>query len=160
MAIELPEKALSVKQPWAWAICAGIKDVENRTKPTRHRGPVLIHASLSKPWTDVEDAIEWIEDGEIYDACRDEPRRVEVPRERLVTGAIVGLVEICGSLPPGQGSGSDWAIEDQHHWLLKNAYALARPVPCKGKLGLWRPAEDLLDRVQDSAKRVGLTRGR
>ena len=32
-------KALSVKQPWAWAIFHG-KDVENRDWPTNVRGPV------------------------------------------------------------------------------------------------------------------------
>lgn len=39
--------ALSIKQPWAWAIVEGHKPVENRewkNKP-RYRGPLLIHAS-------------------------------------------------------------------------------------------------------------------
>lgn len=38
-------KALSVRQPWAWCIAEGLKDVENRTWRTRHRGGLLIHAS-------------------------------------------------------------------------------------------------------------------
>lgn len=37
--------ALSVKQPWAALLVAGLKTVEVRTWPTRRRGPVLIHAS-------------------------------------------------------------------------------------------------------------------
>lgn len=37
--------AISVKQPWAALLVAGIKTVEVRTWPTRARGPVLIHAS-------------------------------------------------------------------------------------------------------------------
>ena len=41
-------KALSVCQPWAWAIVHGIKKVENRWRPTRHRGPLVIHASRSR----------------------------------------------------------------------------------------------------------------
>jgi hypothetical protein len=36
--------ALSVKQPWAALIVAGLKTVEVRTWPTRRRGRVLIHA--------------------------------------------------------------------------------------------------------------------
>lgn len=37
-------KALSIRQPWAWAIlCAG-KDIENRTWHASYRGPLLIHA--------------------------------------------------------------------------------------------------------------------
>jgi hypothetical protein len=31
--------ALSVRQPWAWAIVSGYKDVENRSWPTNYRGP-------------------------------------------------------------------------------------------------------------------------
>ena len=38
-------KALSVRQPWAWAIIYAGKDVENRTWPTRYRGFVIVHAS-------------------------------------------------------------------------------------------------------------------
>ncbi|MEO2092303.1 MAG: ASCH domain-containing protein [Gemmataceae bacterium] len=37
--------ALSVKQPWAALLVAGIKAVEVRTWDTRRRGPVLIHAA-------------------------------------------------------------------------------------------------------------------
>ena len=43
-------RILTVKQPWAWAIIHGQKDVENRTKSLGpYRGPVAIHAGLVKP---------------------------------------------------------------------------------------------------------------
>lgn len=42
-------KALSVRQPWAWLIVNGFKDIENRSWNTKHRGPVLIHASSKRP---------------------------------------------------------------------------------------------------------------
>jgi len=38
-------KALSIRQPWAWLIVNGWKDVENRKWATKFRGPVFIHAS-------------------------------------------------------------------------------------------------------------------
>lgn len=38
-------KALSIKQPWAWLIVNGIKDIENRTWKTKFRGKFLVHAS-------------------------------------------------------------------------------------------------------------------
>jgi hypothetical protein len=38
-------KTLSVKQPYATCICAGVKTVENRTWKTDYRGRLLIHAS-------------------------------------------------------------------------------------------------------------------
>lgn len=40
-------KAITIKQPWASLIAAGIKDIENRDWNTRYRGPVLIHAGKS-----------------------------------------------------------------------------------------------------------------
>lgn len=38
-------KALSVKQPWAYLIAHGVKDIENRTWRTKQRGRIYIHAS-------------------------------------------------------------------------------------------------------------------
>jgi ASCH domain len=36
-------KALSVRQPWAWAIISALKDIENRGWPIHYRGDILIH---------------------------------------------------------------------------------------------------------------------
>jgi hypothetical protein len=38
-------KVLSIRQPWAWLIITGHKDVENRSWTTTYRGPLLIHAA-------------------------------------------------------------------------------------------------------------------
>jgi len=46
-------KAISLQQPWAWAILHAGKDVENRRWNTRYRGPIAIHAS-AKPQTDYD----------------------------------------------------------------------------------------------------------
>lgn len=46
----MKHKVLSVKQPWAYLICSGIKDIENRSwrLPEKHRNEwVLIHASTN-----------------------------------------------------------------------------------------------------------------
>ncbi len=37
--------ALSIRQPWAWLIINGYKDIENRSWPTNYRGTFFIHAS-------------------------------------------------------------------------------------------------------------------
>lgn len=39
----VPTHALSIRQPWAWLIVHGYKDVENRTWRTDRRGPIWIH---------------------------------------------------------------------------------------------------------------------
>ena len=49
-------KAVSVHQPWAWAILHAGKNVENRTWATRHCGPLLIHAAWSRRSYDRQDA--------------------------------------------------------------------------------------------------------
>lgn len=38
-------KCLSIKNPYAYLIAAGIKDVENRTWTTKYRGTIYLHAS-------------------------------------------------------------------------------------------------------------------
>lgn len=43
-AVHLRKPALTIRQPYAWLIVAGIKPVENRTWSTTYRGPLLIHA--------------------------------------------------------------------------------------------------------------------
>jgi len=48
---EIGMKTLSVKQPWAYLLCAGVKDIENRTwkLPEKYKGErILIHASAAK----------------------------------------------------------------------------------------------------------------
>lgn len=40
-------KALSIRQPWAWLITCGLKDIENRPWPTRFRGEFLVHAGMT-----------------------------------------------------------------------------------------------------------------
>lgn len=39
-------RALTIRQPWAWAIIHGGKDIENRSWNTKHRGPLVIHAGM------------------------------------------------------------------------------------------------------------------
>jgi activating signal cointegrator 1 len=42
-------KALTIRQPWASLIAAGIKTVETRSRRTSHRGPIAIHAGMKRP---------------------------------------------------------------------------------------------------------------
>ncbi len=61
----LPELALSVRQPWAWAIIYASKDIENRSWQAvnhglRQRGRIAIHASKGMTREEYEDASEFI----------------------------------------------------------------------------------------------------
>lgn len=95
-------RALTVAQPWAWALVAGHKTVENRTRPPEHMPGreldalahggmrVLIHAGATAP--DEEMIALLIEQG-IYDRS---PRK---PAPWWTTGAIVGEVTIVCGVP-------------------------------------------------------------
>ena len=54
--------ALSIRQPWAWLILNGGKDIENRSWPTKVRGRVLVHASIGMPRYEYLEAIDFIVD--------------------------------------------------------------------------------------------------
>jgi hypothetical protein len=41
-------KALSLWQPWATLVSIGAKRIETRSWPTKYRGPLAIHAGLTR----------------------------------------------------------------------------------------------------------------
>jgi hypothetical protein len=119
-------KALTVKQPWAWAIIFGGKDIENRSWRTRYRGPLLIHA------------------GAAYRPEASMPRRVRAPaKDRLDFSAIIGAVELTGVV---EKSKSPW-FRGKYGFVLAKPLPLKPPIPCKGRLGLWTPTAAQLRRV-------------
>jgi len=86
----LPQFALSVRQPWAWAIMHAGKDIENRTwrKPNPSlgfRGRVAIHASTGITKAEYAAACGFMR--EIDAPVPEHPRYLEL-------GYIVGTVEI------------------------------------------------------------------
>jgi ASCH domain len=116
-------KALSIKQPWAWLIVNGFKDVENRSRRTHHRGPLLIHAGLDRSWFTDKSAT-------------DIKRRfgVDIP-EALEFGGIVGVADLVGC---SDKHVSPWFAKGNFAWELANPRRLAFR-ECKGALGLFKP---------------------
>ncbi|MBI4604468.1 MAG: ASCH domain-containing protein [Planctomycetes bacterium] len=110
-------RALTLRQPWAWAIIHAGKNVENRSWNTRIRGTVAIHAGMGL------DGLEYL------------PRGVPRPRAGdLVRGALVGLVDIVDVV---ERSRSKWFF-GPYGFVLRNPRPLWKPIPCKGKLGFWK----------------------
>lgn len=61
ISVQLPEIALSVRQPWAWAIIHGGKDIENRSWRSdnpglKFRGRFCVHAAAGMTRAEYEDA--------------------------------------------------------------------------------------------------------
>jgi len=119
-------KALSIRQPWAWLVVHGIKDVENRTRSTEYRGPLLIHAGRH-PMTEEDEA--WL-----AEYCRGVG--IECPQFPLAGGGIAGRVVVADCVRLEElAQHSEWA-EGPWCWILENAEVLPF-VECVGQRGLF-----------------------
>lgn len=86
-------KCLSVKQPWAWLLVTGHKDIENRSWPTKLRGWVLVHAGLTL-------------DLAVWPAIAEQRPAITLPSQfDIARGGIVGAMRI-----------DDWAFEHPVPW--------------------------------------------
>ena len=125
-------KCISIRQPWAWLIIHGGKDIENRTWPSNHRGPLLIHASKGMTRSEYEDAKAF--------AMSRVGFRKEFPKmEDLVRGAIIGKVEMvnCAS-----DCLSEWRSPGQYGFVLRNPEPI-EPIPYRGTLGIFNISLEL-----------------
>lgn len=118
-------KALSIRQPWAWLVANGHKDIENRQWRTHTRGRVFVHAAKGMTRGD-------------YLACEicvaDFSDIKLPPFEDLQRGGIIGTVEIVDCVTD---DASRWFF-GEYGWVLKDAKPLPFQ-PCKGALGFFTP---------------------
>lgn len=131
---------LAVKEPWAGWIVDRLKDVENRLRPTKHRGRVMIHASKGIDKRAMERARAWTAaylDNDLF--CDSMPPLAW----SSVRGAIIGEAHIADCV---QDSRSAWAAPGMWHWVLdpSKAKRYAKPVPyLAGRLGIFKaPSPD------------------
>lgn len=128
-------KALSIRQPWAWAILHAGKDVENRDwKPwnpgLKFRGPFLIHASSSMTKAEYEDFIDTA-----HDISRTDPfiAGLTLPAfNDLPRGGIVGRATIYGIVTESK---SPWFFGPMA--LLVDSPKPVPFMPFKGALGFF-----------------------
>jgi hypothetical protein len=90
-------KCVSVPQPWAWAILAGLQKEDYRCYPTSHRGDLLILASRG--------AGDW-ERQQLAAFGEQAPRW-----EELTFGQVLGVVELW-ACEPGQDGEWIWALRN------------------------------------------------
>ncbi|MBW8482340.1 hypothetical protein [Actinomadura parmotrematis] len=132
-------QAISVQQPWAFAIARGGKTVSNQRVPTAHRGRLLIHASMR---VDLK-------------AC-DSPLILAAgwdPRDPLATiGAVIAtarLDDVCSDAVRGVPCAcGPWADPDRHHWHLADVLPLPRPIVALGRPDPWEPKPSLVAEVE------------
>lgn len=140
-AMSFPDRALSVRQPWAWAIIHAGKDIENRSwQAVNHglavRGRVAIHASATLGKAEYHNAADFM--GGLGIACP--------PPAELDRGGIIGSVEVV-----------DVVRESDSPWFFgPRGLVLASPEPCgfipvKGCLGYFAWLDRLTDHTPDPA---------
>ncbi|RFS82813.1 hypothetical protein D0T12_25640 [Actinomadura spongiicola] len=128
-------QAISVQQPWAFAIARGGKSVSNQGMPTAYRGPLLVHASMRVDLKACDSPL-------IQAAGWD-------PRDPLATiGAVIAVADldhVCS--PTDICDCGPWAEPGMHHWHLSEVRALPRPIVALGRPGLWEPKPSLVTAV-------------
>ena len=131
-------KALSFRQPFADAVVAGLKTVDFRGLPTRHRGPLAIHASAT--YGPAERAT--------LDSLRE--RRLPLPDpdpERR--GAVIGVVELTACRPAAAAdrkrSLAELPEQGAFAYELSAARKLPKPLPCKGHTYMFEVDDALLE---------------
>lgn len=129
-----PPIALSVRQPWAWAIIHGGKDVENRSLGAIRSGNmdcrrIAVHAATGL----TQDEYDW-------GVWRLDRHGVACPRpDALVRGAIIGSINVVGIVTESE---SDW-FGGRAGLLLRDP-SPCPPIPAAGALGYftWERAKD------------------
>lgn len=131
--MKIPDVALAVRQPWAWAIIHAGKPVENREwkrwKPAwKFRGRVAILASQGMTQAEYWHAADFM--ATVGVGCPSP--------EKLIRGAIIGHVEIIDNI---WESKSPWFV-GPGALVLSDPEPLLTPIPCDGKLDIfgWQPA--------------------
>lgn len=119
-------KALSIRQPWAWLLIHGPKDIENRDWLTRYRGPVAIHAAKGMTREEWLNCVEFVMnfDRKLADSIP--------PPDNLVRGAVIGLMDLRDCTT---NSSSPW-FQGKYGFLLRDPEP-RDPIYVKGALGLW-----------------------
>ena len=78
-------KMISIRQPYAWAVIFGGKDIENRTWTTNYRGLLAIHASKGGTVEEYEDNYR----------KHVRKHKLEPPKfSQAQRGGIIGIVEL------------------------------------------------------------------
>ncbi len=125
-------KALTVMQPYPHLIAIGEKRVENRTWPTGYRGPLVIHAGLSRSWLGDPDEMKY----------PDMAFGAIVAVARLVACVNLVLVD-SGRLPEEL----KWIADHEHTegpwcWVLGDVRRIEPARPWRGERSLWEIPDD------------------
>lgn len=121
-------KAITIYQPYAYAIVAGVKRYETRPRRTNIRGRVAVHAAKGGP--------------RFVTAALDSALPESM---KLDYGAVIGTVEIVDCVPVEEVmhtlTDRERVLGDyspgRFVWVLQNPVMFDAPIPARGKQGWW-----------------------
>ncbi|MGK4586208.1 hypothetical protein [Kitasatospora sp. HPMI-4] len=117
--------ALTIRQPWLACILTGDKQIENRSWPTSHRGPIALHAARTPS-----------REGQADPLVQAVLARPDAPHP--TRGAILATANLTDCHPDTGDCCRPWGHSGLFHWRLADIQLLPGPVPATGRLGLWR----------------------
>jgi activating signal cointegrator 1 len=151
-------KAITLHEPWAWAVLHGWKEVETRSWSTNYRGPLAIHAGKKR---DVDGAMLHLK----LNSCRGLSDHLLPPFEQLPFGCIIATCNLVAVFPthlveteskklkrpfePANG----WDFErifgnyvnGRFAWILRDVVPVVPHIETHGwqRLWNWTPPENL-----------------
>ena len=152
-------RALTVRQPYAWAIAEGFKPVENRGWRTAYRGLLAVHAGsrfdelASFPVRDADRKFRALKAKALL-AGAFPPEAARLGFRRVVAVARLAGIHHASECMATEGKPPrrlccPWAVHGEHHWELPEIWPLD-PVPCHpGKRGLWKLPSDVEKAVRE-----------
>lgn len=178
-------RALTVRQPYAWAIMHGGKDVENRSRNIAgsYRGPVAITVGMTLDGAGdsplIDAAIERLYANRAIEevpsiAGGDDPWFTVGPWFGY-RGAVLGVVDLVDvhlnrmttteryyggpvcfdNFTPIGATCSEWGEfvpTGVYHLVLANPRPLKKPIPVRGRLGLWTLPDDIAAQVEEALR--------
>ena len=123
-------KALSVRQPYACAIAEGLKNIEFRSKPTSHRGELLICASKSAKGFKTDDGI------------------------MLPIGCMMAVVDVIDCRPMAEADKSEFGapqnIDGWWAWVLNpNTGETVEPKNVNGSISFFNVDDELIIPIEE-----------
>lgn len=139
---------ISVKQPWAYLLCAGIKGIENRTwkLPDKYKGErVLIHASAKtdkEPYMLFDDAQIDAIGNDIMDVVASYHNTSAIIGSVVFTDCVINHQSVWAEKTRDErvwANGTEWftPCKPIYNWVASAPILFDKPIPAKGKLSFW-----------------------
>jgi hypothetical protein len=146
-------RALTIHQPWAWAIAHGHKRVENRHQGHSYRGTLLIHAGLKINEAAFDETL-------VQVAIHTQLMRLSeltgrhgqvdhvLDQMRGTAGCVIGVADLVDVHRDNGSCCGSWAERDRWHYVVEHPKAI-QPIQARGYQGFWVPEIEVADEVRE-----------